>query len=200
MAEVPKRYFERFFVLGGFAFIAFLFWGAYWMQNGRKLQLAEKILSSRFTEFIIYKENKYLSNVNILSPNGDFVSVIGDGRKYTVLNIWKTTCSPCVKNLMSLNRLNEVLPYELAWRVIAVSVDDNNNLPNVSKFASHFKVGNIANYNDYNFELQKHIDVSRLPMTLILNKSGRILYELRGAKLWHDRTMVDFLDLVRKVH
>ena len=200
MADVPKRYFQRFFVLAGFIFIALLLMGAFWMHNSSKLDAVESNIASKFKSFEIYENEKYLPSIKILGPKGDFVNIQKAGGRYIILNIWATWCSPCVKELPSLQRLSDILPYESGWKVMAVSVDTKKNLPKVAKFAAHYKVDDIANYHDYNLELQNNIDVDRLPMTLIIGKSGRILYEIHGAAIWHDRDMVDFLELVRKVH
>ncbi len=202
MADVPKRYFERFFMLAGFIFVTLILLGAFWINNKKKLEVEEVNFAAKFKEFKTYKGGDYYlpSSIKILGPAGDFVSIRKFGGKYTILNIWATWCAPCVKELPSLGRLAQILPYESGWRVMAVSVDTKKNLPKVALFAKRYGVENIANYNDYNMELQKSINVHKLPMTLIINRSGRILYEMHGAALWHDKGVIDFLDLVRKVY
>ncbi len=202
MADIPKRYFERFFILGGFIFVILLLLGAFWINNKSKLEVVEVGFAAKFNEFKTYKNGDYYmpSSIKILGPSGNFVRIRKFGGKYTVLNIWATWCAPCVKELPSLARLNEILPYESGWRIMAVSIDSKKNLPKVALFAKRYGAEKIANYNDYNMELQKSIDVNRLPMTLIIGKSGRILYEMHGAALWHDRSVIEFLELVRKVY
>ncbi len=201
MAEVPKRYFERFFVLAGFIFVTLLLLGAFWIHNKSKLEAAEVSMTAKFKEFKIYKNDSYyLPAIKILGPKGDFINIRKFGGRYTVLNIWATWCGSCIKELPSLGRLNKMIPYEKGWQVIAISIDFKENLPKVAKFTKLYGVEDIANYNDYNMELQKNINVSKLPMTLIVNKSGRILYEIHGAAVWHDKAVIDFLDLIRKVY
>ncbi len=201
MADVPKRYFERFFLLAGFISIILFILGAFWIYNENKLSIAEVSFAAKFKDFKIYRDSKYyFPAVKILGPEGDFVSIKKFGSEYIVLNIWATWCAPCVKELPSLHKLSQLLPYDSDWKVIAVSIDNKKNLPKLARFTKHYGVENIANYNDYNLELQKNINVSKLPMTLIINKSGRILYEMHGAAIWHDRAVVEFLDLIRKVY
>ena len=53
---------------------------------------------------------------------------------------------------------------------------------------------------DVNKEIQKNINLKGLPMTLIVNKKGRILYEFYGDVVWIDSNVTDFLrniDLAR---
>lgn len=200
MAEIPKRYFQRFFTLGGIFFVVFILFFVIWTNDKAKLEKLESSISYRFKEFKVYKNDVYLPKIKLLGPNGAFVNFRKNGGKHTILNIWSTRCKPCINNLTSLSRLNKTLPYDSNWRVIAVSVDKKSNLGKVAKLSKHYGVEKIANYNDYNSDLQKNIKVSRLPMTLIINKSGRILYEIHGMALWHDKDIVDFLSLVNKVH
>ncbi len=203
MADVPKRYFQRFFLLLGFMFVALLLISAFWIHDKNKLEKLEVEIATRFEVFKSYNKSKdyyFPSSIKILDPRGKFIPIRKFGGKYTILNIWATWCSPCVKELPSLNRLNKMLQYDSGWRVIAVSIDSKKNLPKVAIFTERYGIYDIANYHDYNFGLQKNINISKLPMTLIISKSGRVLYEMHGKAVWHDRSMVEFLELVRKVY
>ena len=200
MAEVPKNYFNRFFLIASFAIILIVFWAALQIYYGYKLEHAERDITAHFKLFKIHEESVYLPSIDVAGPNGDIIDLMENDGKYTVLNIWATWCTPCVKELESLRRLDSMLKYDSGWRVVAVSIDLKKNLPKVAKFTQKYKVEHIANYHDYNSDIQKAINVQKLPRTLFLSPSGRIIYEVYGDALWHQKEVVEFLDLVRKVH
>ncbi len=177
-------------------FIVFQF--AVWIKDKRDFVETEKEIALTFNELLTYKDDVYLSNVSVISPSGKMVRIDNKDKQYTVLNIWATWCAPCVKELPSLKRLDQILPDQKGWRVMAVSIDANKDIEKISAFTKKLNVTNIASYYDINGDLQKSLNIKGLPTTLILNNHGLILYEIRGDAFWHEEKVVDFLNKVRK--
>ncbi len=177
-------------------FIVFQF--AVWIKDKRDFVETEKEIALTFNELLTYKDDVYLSNVSVISPSGKMVRIDNKDKQYTVLNIWATWCAPCVKELPSLKRLDQILPNQKGWRVMAVSIDANKDIEKISAFTKKLNVTNIASYYDINGDLQKSLNIKGLPTTLILNNHGLILYEIRGDAFWHEEKVVDFLNKVRK--
>lgn len=178
-------------------FIVFQF--AVWIKDKKDFDDTEKTIALNFKELLTYKEDIYLSNISVINPRGAMVALDNDDDKYTVLNIWATWCAPCVKELPSLQRLDQLLPNQKGWRVMAVSIDANKDIEKIAAFTKKYNVTNIAGYYDITGNLQKSFNVKGLPTTLILNDSGLILYEIRGDAIWHDEQVVSFLNKVRKM-
>ena len=200
MADIPKRYLERFLFWGSFVAIFMVLKFVLWIHNTNKLATAEHRIAPYFKTFNIYEKDVYLPSVKVAGPDGKAVDLTKNNGRYTVLNIWATWCTPCIKELPALKKLNDALRADGKWRVVAVSIDTNNNLEKLSVFTKRYGVAKIANYHDYNLELQKNINIKNLPMTLIIGKSGRILYEIYGDAPWDTPEIAGFLDLVRKVY
>ncbi len=177
-------------------FIVFQF--AVWIKDKRDFVETEKEIALTFNKLLTYKDDVYLSNVSVISPSGKMVRIDNKDKQYTVLNIWATWCAPCVKELPSLKRLDQILPNQKGWRVMAVSIDANKDIEKISAFTKKLNVTNIASYYDINGDLQKSLNIKGLPTTLILNNHGMILYEIRGDAFWHEEKVVDFLNKVRK--
>ncbi|MBI1300353.1 MAG: redoxin domain-containing protein [Alphaproteobacteria bacterium] len=191
--------FEKYFLLIGVVFTAII---SYWVINIYNKHEFEKIKKETlpyFKEITKYPEATYLPLTRIADPKGDLID-ISKHNTYTVLNVWATWCAPCLKELPALKRLNETLKYEDRWRIIAVSIDSKDNLEKVALFTKKLGVEDIANYHDINFELQKSINIDKLPMTLILNPSGKILYQIYGEAFWFDQQIIDFIRFIPKIH
>ncbi|MGH1377689.1 MAG: TlpA disulfide reductase family protein [Alphaproteobacteria bacterium] len=200
MSGVYKGLGEKLFWPGSILLVFVMFHTGSNIYNRNKLDKIELEMASEFKTLRTYENKKYLPSIKVAAPDGGVVDLSKSKGKYTILNVWATWCTPCVKELASLRGLQKSLPHDSKWRVVAVSIDSKDKLPQVAKYTSHYKVENIANYFDYNLELQSNLSVSKLPMTLIVNPSGRILYQIYGDARWHSKSILEFMDTISKVH
>lgn len=200
MSDSYRGFWDRYLLFIGAIFIALIYYSASWILAYVQLQTAEKKVVSEFKWFKVYDYDAYLPAIDVLDPTGKSVNITNSGGRYTVLNIWATWCAPCVRELPSLKLLNTTLQRDKKWRVLAVSIDFQENLEKLSAFTKKYDVEEIANYYDYKRGIQKNVNVGSLPVTLILNPSGKILYEIHGDAIWHSKEVIDFLRLVEKVH
>ncbi len=200
MSDVPKGLITRFFWIGAIGLVFAIYSTASGVHNQNRLESAEAKIISKFKSIKVYKDKVFLPPINVAAPDGSIIDLSESNEKYTILNVWATWCTPCVKELSSLRRLDKTFTFDSDWRIIAVSVDSKNSLPKVAKYTAHYDVEDIANYIDYNSELQNNFNIEKLPMTLIVNPSGRILYKIHGDVLWHDRAITEFMGLITKVY
>lgn len=98
-----------------------------------------------------------------------------------IINVWATWCTPCVKELPSLMRLQQLLP---TVTVVAVNVDDNMN--KAKQFLHRNKLPNsvIVNLFDQNAKQFSKLGVSNLPVTYIINNEGKLVDTIQGFKNW----------------
>ena len=150
MRKAPVNYMDRYFLIVSLAVVAIVSWSMNNIYNDNKLEIAEKNILGLFKEFKIHKENVYLPSIKVAGPDGSIVDLRDSGGKFTVLNVWATWCMPCVKELPSLRKLDNIIRRGGKWRVVAVSIDKPEDMLKVAKFTKRYKVENIANYNDYN--------------------------------------------------
>ncbi|PCK00261.1 MAG: hypothetical protein COA45_00300 [Zetaproteobacteria bacterium] len=200
MGDVPQGLVTRFYWVGAIALVFAVYTAASSIHNRNKLISAEVKVASKFKSIESYNNRVYLPSINVAAPDGGIVDLSDSNGKYTILNVWATWCAPCVRELPSLRRLDKTFAYDSKWRIVAVSIDSKNNLSKVASFTARYDVEHIANYIDYNLELQNAFNIEKLPMTLLISPSGRILYKIHGEAFWHDRVIIDFMDLITKAH
>ncbi|PCJ02205.1 MAG: hypothetical protein COB14_02440 [Alphaproteobacteria bacterium] len=200
MSDVPKGFIKRFFWLGAFALVAGMSYTGSNIYNKNQLDRMEMKVQSKFKTIQTYKNAVYLPSIKVAAPSGGIVDLKDNDGKYTVLNVWATWCAPCVRELESLRRLSKSFSYDSKWRIVAVSIDSKKNFPKVAAYTERYHVEKIANYLDYNADLQNHFNIEKLPMTLIVNPSGRIIYKIHGDVFWHDKAITDFMELITKVY
>lgn len=191
--------FQKYLLLIGAVGIFGVHYGMSRAHTYYELQNQEREVARQFRSFKHFENGVKLPRIHVAGPTGSVVDLSNTEEKYTVLNVWATWCAPCVKELPALKSLELFLRRKGGWRVIAVSIDSKQNIKKMFGFTKKLGVSKIANYYDHNLELQKVLNVSRLPTTFIINADGDILYEIQGEARWYDLEILSFLELVKKI-
>lgn len=122
-----------------------------------------------------------LPSVVLKDTDGKSVDIAsyGTNGKITIISFWATWCKPCVKELRNLNDLLEEWEEKYNVELVAVSVDDSRNTSRVKPFASgqgwSFEV-----LLDPNGELQRALNVTNPPFTVLVDAAGNIVYTHTG--------------------
>ncbi|MGH1376553.1 MAG: TlpA family protein disulfide reductase [Alphaproteobacteria bacterium] len=142
----------------------------------------------------IEEETFFPEGIEIEDRDGNMVALFDSGEgQFTVLNLWATWCPSCIKELPSLSRLNSSVVSKKGWRVMAVSIDMNDQRGKVLDFIEERNLSEVAAYFDSNLSLQKNMNIRGLPVTWILDDKGRILYEITGIAEWDRLAIISFL-------
>jgi len=106
---------------------------------------------------------------------------LSDHRGSVVLvNIWATWCPPCVEEMPSLQRLQDLLGDD-GLEVVAVSVDERYSdiPPFVAEHALRFRV-----LHDLGKRVSRRYEVFQFPETLIIRRDGTLAAHIIGARDW----------------
>ena len=128
------------------------------------------------------------SNVDLIATDSETIQeylLSYRGEKAVLVNIWATTCGPCVEEFPMIVSLgNEIKDLE----VVFVSADFDDQLGEVMRFLDDQKVSGVSfikNENDQSFVNGIHSEWSgTLPFTIIYGKnSGKIMSFWEGKEL-----------------
>jgi thiol-disulfide isomerase/thioredoxin len=100
--------------------------------------------------------------------------------KPLVINVWASWCGPCRAEMGSLDRLAR-RHNGRQFHVIGVSTDDHADK------AQAFVVGtgvSFDNYIDRNLVLETMLGANRIPLTVFVDKDGKVLRKVYGAREW----------------
>lgn len=102
--------------------------------------------------------------------------------KVVLLNIWATWCGPCRREIPDLVTLSsELAPKGVV--VVGVSVDDNDDrLRTVKNFVEKSRITYMNVIDNDNKDIARHYGVQSIPMTLIIDRQGKIVEKIIGAR------------------
>ena len=138
----------------------------------------------------ISKSNKKIENnekiTSYLDLDGNEVKISDYKGKRVLVNYWATWCTPCLKEMPSMEKAQEALNNE-NYVFLFATTDDLDKIKN-------FKKNNSYNFNFLQFRgtLDK-LNIYALPATFIYNSKGEMAKRIDGATEWDSKEMLDQL-------
>lgn len=117
--------------------------------------------------------------------------LVGDGREVALadfrgsvmlVNFWATWCSPCVRELPSLDRLQARLGGE-GLLVLAIN-QDRRGSEVAGPFLKKLGVNQLVVFLDDRMRLGRALGVRGLPWSFLIDRDGNVIGELAGYAKW----------------
>ncbi len=102
--------------------------------------------------------------------------------KVVLLNFWATWCTPCVKEMPSLDRLQAAFPKD-KFLIVPLSIDGPTK-PKVAPFYKDQKLANLGIFFDKGRKTMQGLDVTLLPTSILVDAKGRELGRIEGDADW----------------
>ena len=116
------------------------------------------------------------------SASGRRLSLSDFRGRVVLLNIWATWCGPCREEMPSLDRLQSLHGGD-GLAVLAVSVDEGGTTT-VRRFYEQAGIRNLTPYIDSGRATQSALHARAIPMTLLIDRDGRVAGSMVGAAEW----------------
>ena len=142
--------------------------------------------------------NPKIKNVYPVEKNFDFSHEFTtiDGNSYelsannlnsdvTIINFWASWCLPCVKEIPSLNNLQEHFK-ESSLEIIAINYGENKQ--KIDQFMDNNKMNFIVLL-DENMFSENFFKIIGLPTSFIIKKNGTISHEVIGEIEWDSKPL-----------
>ena len=123
---------------------------------------------------------KVLPDVVMAGLNGPSRSLSSYRGRPLIINVWASWCGPCRAEAGSLERLawsEAGSPYT----VIGISTDDYRDA--ALKWLRHSNA-TVSHYIDSRLTLENMLGASTLPLTVLVDASGRVVARFHGAREW----------------
>ncbi len=138
------------------------------------------------------RENPPLPPMTIFQTVDDRELKLEDLRGKTILlNVWATWCPPCVKEMPSLDRLQDLRGGE-DFEVITISIDRTKYEP--AKFFADNDIKNLTPWHDGSYGIPGNLQLRGYPTTLVYNPEGREIAILEGDAEWDSPEALALID------
>ena len=128
------------------------------------------------------------TSVAFRDGEGNPVSLADFHGRGVVLNLWATWCAPCVREMPSLNRLQEAVEADDV-AVVAVS-SDREGMAAVAPFLEQHGLDRLRPYLDEKGEFTRSLPGRGLPRTYIINAAGEVAATYVGPAEWDEPELV----------
>ena len=112
--------------------------------------------------------------------DGDDVSLADYRGKIVFVNFWATWCGPCRMEIPHFVKLTD--KYEDDLVILGISVDNPNDYEKIPAFSSNFNINYPILLDNTGEVSYKYGGVSSIPVTFVLNRDGRALGRIVGAR------------------
>jgi thiol-disulfide isomerase/thioredoxin len=117
------------------------------------------------------------------NPDGGDFSLAAFRGGPVLVNLWASWCAPCVKELPTLQKVEEAQALDGKLGVIAVS-QDMAPKASVDAFLASKKISRFAAFHDPDMALSSALDAQVLPTTLLFDAEGREVWRYVGDLDW----------------
>jgi len=131
--------------------------------------------------FIIHDAPKPIAAIQFEDTDGRSRSLSDFRGKVVLLNIWATWCTPCRREMPTLDRLQTALG-GADFEVVALSID--RRMDAVRKFFAEIGIQRLAMYLDSLAKATRQLGAVGLPTTLLIDREGREIARLIGPAEW----------------
>lgn len=108
-----------------------------------------------------------------------------------LINVWASWCGPCREEMGSLERLAWT-PTGQQMAIIGISTDDRKQ--DAQRFLQ-FSNATLSHFIDKELKMEKALDASRIPLTVLFDGKGALVGKFYGARDW---ASADSIRLIQK--
>ncbi len=127
-----------------------------------------------------YKGNPKPSSITLTDINGKSYNILDYKNRVTVVNFWATWCTPCIKEIPSLNNLRQSMrgkPFEL------ISINYAEKTDSIKEFMQMVDV-EFPVLLDEQGMVSAHWKVIAFPSTFVIGRDGLIHYGVNAGIEW----------------
>jgi len=99
----------------------------------------------------------------------------------TIITFWATWCLPCQKEQPALQKIKEKYS-DKDIQVVAISLDSPRSLAKVKRYVRSHRQYDFVFLIDPNGEVSRGLLVNEIPFSMIVDKTGKIVYTHSGYR------------------
>ena len=153
--------------------------------------------TSEVNKFLFYDNPQPIDSLEVSDINDNKTDILNEDFNLLLINFWATWCSPCTKEMPSLNELQS--KFEKNQLKIVTIATGRNNPNKIVNFFEEYNLSNLENYRDPKGKLALDLGVIGLPFSIIISRDKKDIARLIGPIDWSKKEVEDlFLELIKK--
>ena len=140
---------------------------------------------------IIHKDKKKIENIEFINSKSQKVSLNTYNSHILLINFWATWCSPCKKEMPSLDKLKlnanlkniEIIPINIGGDTFKKS----------KEFFEELNIKNLQFFSASGGIIAKKLNVRGLPTTILIDKNGYEFARIIGYIDFDNKTLLNWL-------
>ncbi|MES2279359.1 TlpA family protein disulfide reductase [Mucilaginibacter sp. HC2] len=133
--------------------------------------------------------NTSLPNITFQNTNGQILNLSDQKGKVIFINFWATWCPPCIAEMPSVNELYEKLQHNknIVFIMVDADHDFNKSVPFMNKHQFTLPLY------EANSEIPENLLSGSIPITVIFDKKGQLVFHHEGAGDYSSAKFADYL-------
>jgi thiol-disulfide isomerase/thioredoxin len=144
--------------------------------------LDEVLATGAMTKLAILEAPRPAPDAAFTHPDGTEGTLADYAGEVAVVNFWATWCGPCRAEMPSLQALQDALGEE-GLEVVTIAFGRHNPAA-MERFWEATGVTTLPLLLDADTDLAQALGVKGLPHTVVIDREGRVVAELRGEADW----------------
>ena len=132
-----------------------------------------------------------ISSIVFEDFSGNEINLLNYPGKLIIVNFWATWCTPCKKEMPSLDRLYQDSGFK-NLRIFAVNMEEPNELK-TKKFFSDLNIQKLQIFFDSNLNFVKAFKLRGVPTTILINKKGEEFARIIGEVNFQNKKFTEWL-------
>ena len=134
---------------------------------------------------------KPISSIIFEDFSGNEINLKDYHGKLVILNFWATWCTPCKKEMPSLDKLYQNNNFK-NLKIFAVNMEQPNNIK-TKKFFNDLNIQKLEIFFDKNLNFVKEFKLRGVPTTILINKKGEEFARIIGGIYFQDKNFLKWL-------
>ena len=136
------------------------------------------------------EENLEIGKLALKDLNDHVINLKEYKGKIIFINFWATWCKPCLEEMPSIQKAQEILKDK---SIIFLFASDE-----LAEQIENFKSEHDYNFNYVRTENLAELNILALPTTFIFDINGKLVFNEMGYRKWDDKTNIDLILKIAK--
>ena len=147
---------------------------------------------------IVHDQPRKVHEVEITDASGKSATIGDFSGSVVVLNFWATWCAPCIKEMPSLDRLQQ--SFDPADVTVVAVATGRNSVAKVENFLEENDIRSLMILYDRKTRLSGAMSVISIPVTVLIDRNGAEVARFIGDTTWDSDEAIKVIKILAETN